>query len=250
MTTSPLDANDPEQRPSARGPRPSASARAGGAVRRIRGAWGRLAGDERLAALAALGLFIVLLLPWYSTTSPVTKVVNGKLQATTASATKSGILTFGWVEAAVLLVALAVLWLLFARAEGRAFHLPGGDGGVIVAAGAWVAFLIVWRFFDRPDLGRGVAVGLQWGIFIALVIAVALGWAGTRVRAAQRPEPPLERAAEPATTPSAPGTEVTRPLADAPLRPPKDRTAATGVHRGEPAPDDPTSALPRRRDEG
>ena len=42
---------------------------------------------------------------------------------------------FSFVELAEVLVALAVLALLFARAEGRSFHLPFGDGTVIAAAG-------------------------------------------------------------------------------------------------------------------
>jgi hypothetical protein len=241
--TEPLDAQPPPASERARDPeRP-------GFAHRIGRAWRVLHREQRLAALAAIGLFVVLFLPWYSTTTAVTKVVNGHLQATTASGTKSGILTFGWVEAAVLLVAVAVLFLLFARAERRAFHLPGGDGGVITAAGAWVAFLIVWRFFDRPDLGRGVAVGLQWGIFVALTAGIALAYAGVRIRAAQRPEPPLARAAEPHPSTAPPGTVATRPLDDAPVRAPDEATAATRVHRGEPEPDDPTTALPRRRGE-
>ena len=39
----------------------------------------------------------------------------------------------------MLLVAVGVLVLLFVRAEGSAFHVPGGDGGVITAAGIWTA---------------------------------------------------------------------------------------------------------------
>jgi hypothetical protein len=112
-----------------------------------------------------------------------------------------------------------------------------------------VAFLIVWRFFDRPDLGRGVAVGLQWGLFVALAAGIGLAYAGVRIRRAQRPEPPLERAAEPHASTAPPGTVATRPLEDAPLLAPDEATAATRVHRGEPAPDDPTTALPRRRGE-
>jgi hypothetical protein len=97
----------------------------------------------------------------------------------------------------ILLVALGVLALLFARGERRAFHLPGGDGTVIAAAGVWASLLIVWRFFDKPELGRGVSVGLQWGIFVALVAAIALAAAGNRLRAARRPEPPLAQAPPP-----------------------------------------------------
>lgn len=215
-----------------------------GAARRIGRAWRALHREQRLAAGAALALFVCLFLPWYST-SPT--VVPAHKQA--ASLSHSGVSTFGWVEAAVLLVAVAVLFLLFARAERRAFHLPGGDGGVIAAAGAWVAFLILWRFFDRPAFGTGVAVGLQWGIFVTLAVSAVLAYAGIRVRAAQRPEPPLERAAEPQPSAAPPGTVATRPLEDAPVRPPEQATAATRVHRGEPAPDDPTTTLPRRQDE-
>jgi hypothetical protein len=64
---------------------------------------------------------------------------------------------------------------------------------VITAAGAWAALLIVWRFFDKPGLDGGVSVGLAWGIFVALAAAAGLAAAGNRLRAAHRPEPPLER---------------------------------------------------------
>jgi hypothetical protein len=240
MSIPPLDANRPGPPPPGEGPR---RAPRPGLGRRLARAWRALAGDQRLAAGAALALLVCLILPWYST-SPT--VVPAHKQA--ASLSHSGLSTFGWVEAAVLLVSLAVLFLLFARAERRAFHLPGGDGGVIVGAGAWVVFLVLWRFFDRPDFGSGVAVSLQWGIFVTLAVAVILAYAGTRVRAAQHPEPPLEHAAEPAGG-APPGSVSTPPLADTPVRPPEDATAATRVHRGEPAPDDPTTALPRRRSE-
>jgi hypothetical protein len=240
MTTPQLDVNDPDRPP----PKRAADPNRPGVARRIGGAWRTLGGDQRLAAGASVALFVCLFLPWYST-SPT--VVPAHKQA--ASLSHSGLSTFGWVEAAVLLVAVAVLFLLFARAERRAFHLPGGDGGVITAAGAWVIFLVLWRFFDRPSFGTGVAVGLQWGIFVTLAAGAVLAYAGTRVRHSQRPEPPLERAAEPRPAAGAPGTVATRPLDDVALRPPEDASAATRVHRGEPAPDDPTTALPRRGDE-
>jgi hypothetical protein len=185
-------------------------------ARRLADAWRAMHGEQRLAATAAIGLVVSLFLPWYSTSATVTRVVNGKLQSATGHDTHSAIYVFSFVEAAVLLVAAGVLALLFARAERRAFHLPGGDGGVIAAAGGWAAFLILWRFFDRPGLGRGVTVGLAWGIFVALAVAAFLAYAGARVRAAQRPEPPLERAAPEAPTVAAPGTTATRPLLELP----------------------------------
>lgn len=80
---------------------------------------------------------------------------------------------FSWVEAAIMLVGIAVLLLLKRRAEGRPFHLPFGDGIVIAAAGAWSALLILIRLFDRP-LGQGM---------LALACAALLMAAGLRERA-------------------------------------------------------------------
>ena len=95
---------------------------------------------------------------------------------------------FSLVELAEILVALAVLALLFARAEGRSFHLPFGDGTVIAAAGIWAGVLIVIRLFDRP-LGQNL---------LALVCAAMLFLAGARERARRPPddlppEPPKPR---------------------------------------------------------
>jgi hypothetical protein len=59
--------------------------------------------------------------------------VDGRPQ--TESVTRSAFGVYSFVEAAIFLVACAVLVLLFARGERRAFHLPGGDGTVIMAAG-------------------------------------------------------------------------------------------------------------------
>jgi len=79
---------------------------------------------------------------------------------------------FSFVEAAIVLVGLAVLLLLKKRADGRSFHLPFGDGAVIMAAGAWSGLLIVIRLFDRP-LGQNL---------LALVCAAILTLAGLRMR--------------------------------------------------------------------
>jgi hypothetical protein len=80
---------------------------------------------------------------------------------------------FSFVEAAQILVALGVLALLRARALGKRFHLPFGDGTVIAAAGIWAGALIVVRLFDRP-LGQNL---------LALACAAILIVAGARERA-------------------------------------------------------------------
>jgi hypothetical protein len=165
-------------------------------VRRLADAWRALGRDERLAALTSLGLFVTMLLPWYSKTDTV--VVRNAAHATEQSL--SAFQAFSFVEAAVLLVSAGVLTLLFARAEEREFHLPGGDGTIVMIAGAWAAILIFYRLLDKPGLQGNEkvtsAVGVQWGIFIALLVALGLAYVGKRIRAAEREEPPLTRSSE------------------------------------------------------
>ena len=176
-------------------------------------AWRALPHERRLAAYAAVGLFLTLFLPWYQETV----IAPGKAtHLQSASATLTGWGAFSFVEAAVLLVAAGVLTLLFQRAEGRAFHLPGGDGSVITAAGLWTCVLIVWRIFDKQDTSShnqfATTSGIEWGIFIALAVAAFLAYAGSRIRAAHRPEPPLPGEEAVAGVPSPPGPAGDRPV--------------------------------------
>ena len=219
---------------------------------RIARAWRTLSPEERLAAFASLLLFVTMFLPWYQLNAVVNDRAGGRLLGNDMTAWG----VFSFVEAAVLLVAIAVLALLFARAEGRSFHLPGGDGTIVTIAGGWVVLLLVWRLFDKPDVsGSAVGnVGIQWGIFFAIGAAGLLTLAGTRMRAAHRPEPgpadgdddhpdvaeARERSARRRRA-AAPGTELTRPL------PPSDRPAAAQEAPTRPARRRATPERPARR---
>ncbi len=162
-----------------------------GTAARLIGAWRAMHTDQRLAASAAFGLFATMLLPWYTKTDVVD--VKGTVHPTQSTFTAFG--AFSFVEAAVLLVSAFVIVVVFARAEGRAFHLPGGDGTIIMLAGAWAALLIFYRLFAKPTLQHTAVItateGVTWGIFVALLVALSLSYAGWRMRAAARPEPPL-----------------------------------------------------------
>jgi hypothetical protein len=119
---------------------------------------------------------------------------------------------FSLVELAEITIALGVLALLRARALGKRFHLPFGDGTVIAAAGVWAALLIVVRLFDRP-LGQNL---------LALVCAAILVLAGVLERA-KRPADDLPedvpprperrpRRRQPASPPPPDGESPTEPL--------------------------------------
>ncbi|MDQ3645141.1 MAG: hypothetical protein M3356_06525 [Actinomycetota bacterium] len=151
----------------------------------LRESWRRLNTEQRVAAAGALLLVV-------STFGP-----------------------FSFVEAAIVLTGLGVLLLLRQRADRKLFHLPLGDGTVILAAGLWSALLIVTRIFDRP-LGQSI---------LALGCAAILAAAGLR-----------ERAKRPAD--DVPGTP---PPPRAPPRPrrgrspvPADPAAARLAERGPP----------------
>jgi hypothetical protein len=120
------------------------------------------------------------------------RLLNAEQKAAAVGSLLLAVSTFGpfsFVEVAELLVAAGVLALLRARALGRRFHLPFGDGAVIAAAGIWAAALIVVRLFDRP-LGQNL---------LALACAAILILAGLRERAKRPPDDlPAEREAPPA----------------------------------------------------
>jgi len=127
------------------------------------------------------------------------RLLSAEQKAAAVGAVLLAVSTFGpfsFVEAAEILVALGVLALLRARALGKRFHLPFGDGTVIAAAGFWAAALIVVRLLDR-SLGQNL---------LALACAAILVAAGARERAkrpaddlpaSEHDPPPIRRKPDP-----------------------------------------------------
>ncbi len=203
-------------------------------------AWRVLGREQRHAALAALGLFVSMFLPWYSKTD--TFVERGAAKAT--QTVSNAFQAFSFVEAAVLLVSAGVLAMLYARADRRDFQLPGGDGLIVMIAGGWTALLIFYRLLDKPGLQGNqritATVGVQWGIFLALLVALGLLYAGGRMRAAERPPP-----APPATR-AAPESGA-RDGEDAIRHGVREETASTALPSGaRTRPQTPASALGER----
>ena len=183
----------------------------------------RLPKELQLAAAAAGALVLSFVLPWYQ------KSVAENSQFVQSNVSALGAFTF--VEAAILLVAIAVGFLVYARYRRRGFHLPGGDGVAIVIAGGWAMLLLVYRLFDKPNIeGVGATMGIQWGIFGAMVAAGALIAAGLRVKQIDAPEPPNPAADD--------GGWVAPPRRERPRTPdrrPRDATAVTEFLRDRPS---------------
>jgi hypothetical protein len=189
----------------------------------LRGDFEAVSKELQLAGFAAVALGASLLLPWYQ------KSFFARGQVVQDNLSAFGVFTF--IEAAVLLVALAVLFLVWARSQRKGFHLPGGDGTAITLAGGWAALLLVWRLFDKPGVqGPGATIGIQWGIFGAFVAAGALIVAGSRVRAAHVPEPPNPAADDVGWVAPEPRRREPRPD-----RRPRDTGAVADALRDRPA---------------
>jgi hypothetical protein len=198
-----------------------------GVLSRIGRDWRALTSEQRLAAIAALLLLLSMLLPWYQETGNA--IVGGHLERIDDSKSAFGVYSF--IEAAIFVVVVGVIALLWARAERKAFHLPGGDGTIIMGAGLWVMFLIFFRQLDKPN-GRKegliqTSIGVQWGIFIAFLLGALLAYSGYRLRAAHVPEPVTDDA-----PPPEPKTE--QPPPDTP-----DEGPTVVARRRRPAGDDP-----------
>lgn len=182
-------------------PTRAASAAGSGARRTIR-AWRGLDRDRRIATIAALAILATMFLPWYQ--GDTTVVVNGR--PVSVSQDLSAFQVFTFVEAATLLVIVALLALFFARAEQRDFHLPARDGTLVCAAGVWICLLIFYRQLDRPEPLAGAQasalVGVNWGIFLAFLAAIVLGAVGFRMRVGEqgKHQPPVVRDARGSAT--------------------------------------------------
>ncbi|WP_354701226.1 hypothetical protein DSM112329_01534 [Paraconexibacter sp. AEG42_29] len=220
------------------GPRPAGSRGAafGGFVRRLGASYRGLENEQRTAGYAAAALFVTMFLPWYSQTVLGNNPRGDRPNAADGSLTAWG--AFSFVEAAVLLVAIGVLWMLFARGEGKAFHLPFGDGNVIFAAGLWVCALVFYRNFDKPspEAGAGVAVtvGVSWGIFVTFLVGLFLAASGQRLRSARLVEPPLPGDVAPSDDPLPRGRR----------RPGAAEASAAARRASEPAATDATAVAP------
>jgi hypothetical protein len=176
-----------------------------------------------------------MLLPWYHETGNA--LVGKSLQSIDDSKSAFGVYSF--IEAAIFVVVAGVLVLLWARAERKAFHLPGGDGTVILGAGLWVMLLIFYRQLDKPN-GRHegliqTSIGVDWGIFIAFLLGALLAYAGYRIRASHVPEPVVDDAPPPPAE-SVPAAAGADPPPD--TDPDAPDTAPTVVARRRRAPDD------------
>jgi hypothetical protein len=128
--------------------------------------------EQRLAALGALGVIASMFLPWWRNPFP-------------PALSYWAVNRFTFVELALVLVAGAVLVMLYGRAHGHGFHLPLSDGTLLAAAGVWSCVLVLVRIADPPTRG-GVDYGRRWGFLVTLASGGLMAYAGVRARRRHR----------------------------------------------------------------
>ena len=117
---------------------------------------------------------------------------------------KSGLGSFDFGEAALVLTVVSALALVIGAWRGHRPPLPMHEGTLVAVAGAWSALLVAYLMIDRPQetiFDFPTDYGLRYGIFVALAGALILAVAGLRVR---RLELTREAAAAPGPTSASP----------------------------------------------
>jgi hypothetical protein len=127
--------------------------------------------EQRLAGIAALGLILSLITPWWR--DPVFGLSAWGINRVT------------WIELSLMLVAGSVLLLLLRRAQGHVFHLPLSDGTLATGAGVWACVLVFARLLDPPTRvvgGHTLDYDYRWGIVFCFAAGLLLAFAGVRGR--------------------------------------------------------------------
>jgi hypothetical protein len=132
----------------------------------------RLRFGDLIAAGGGLLLIISLFLNWYKVSA------EGALIDISVSA--SGWDALGFIDILLFLIGATAIALAALRAFGMAGRIPVPAGLALLALGALATLLVIFRILVIPDGDvDGVDVGRAFGIFVALVAALATlvgGW--------------------------------------------------------------------------
>jgi len=132
-------------------------------------------GRRRAERLATLGIAVSaasLALPWYRI-------------PTATRFEKTGLGSFDFAEAALLITLVAALALILSAQRGRLPPRPLHEGSLLTTAGVWSALLVAYLMVDRPEatvFNFPTDYGLRFGIFVTMGGALTLALAGLRVR--------------------------------------------------------------------
>src|SRR4051794_28810222 len=124
---------------------------------------------ERIAGAGVLAVAVSMLFPWYGL------ALRPQLAVT-------GLDSFGFGHAALLVTVAAVAFLIAREASGRPLPRPLQVAKLVIVAGAWAAVLTAYLIADRPEIAGAAAVQIRYGVYVALGGSVAVAVGGVRMR--------------------------------------------------------------------
>ena len=125
---------------------------------------------ERIVAAGAIAVAASLLLPWYGI-------------AFSDGLSVTGLDSFGFAHAALLVTVGAAVALIAREASGRTLPRPLRAADLVTVAGGWATVLCLYLIADRPDrLGGSGEVQIRYGIYVAIGGSLAILVGGLRMR--------------------------------------------------------------------
>lgn len=126
----------------------------------------------KIAGGAGIVLFISLFLPWYS--------VSAEGLGVEISESGNAWEAFSLIDVLLFLAAIAAVGVAVAGAQNRMAALPVPASTLLLAVGGVAALLILYRLIDTPfdDVPDAVDTGRSWGLFVGLIAAGAIAYAG------------------------------------------------------------------------
>ena len=162
----------------------------------------RLRTGERIAAVAALALLIIMFLPWFglseeSATTQGEEFQEGasveeleeagaEIQETFADVDEdatsvdfSAFESFGFIDIILLLAIAVAIGLAVARATARNVDLPVAASALTAGLGILAAVLILYRIIDPPSVSF-LEYDREFGVFLGLLAALGIAFGGWR----------------------------------------------------------------------
>jgi hypothetical protein len=133
----------------------------------------QLGQSAKIAGGAGIALLIVMFLPWYD--------VSAEFSGFSASESGNAWEVFSFIDLVLFVTAVAAIAVAVLAAQNRTAALPVPPGQLLLGLGALATLLVLFRIISVPDGGvdvDGVDVGRSFGVFLGLICAAAIAYAG------------------------------------------------------------------------
>jgi hypothetical protein len=206
---------------------------------------GKLTQAQKIAGAAGLVLLVSLWFSWYGVDvggGVAESIVEDAGIDTSANAWQS----FDIIDLLLFLTALAAIAFAALAAAGRRVDLPVEPAQVVAGLGALSVLAILYRIINQP--GPNDAIGLKFGVFLGLLAALGVAYAGWRAMQegplAAHGAPAAGRETASRATPPASAPTESAPAAQPPAAPPQAAPPEAPPAAAPPAAAPPAAAPP------